>query len=129
MKKFFLIFLGIVFLFLNSCTSQRYSFQRSNLHKQIAIIYIKQGRYSDALRELEIAKRINKNDPEVYNLFGLIYIGEGEYKKAEKNLKKAIKIDPLFSEAYNNLGSLKMLEGDYKLAICFFKKALKIFAK
>ncbi len=128
MKSKFIIF--FIFLFsvsiLFSCGAQKeYYLKNAAIHKELAQIYIKENRYTDALAELKMAKSADKCDPEIYNLFGLAYMGEHEYLKAEKNLKKAIKLDPGFSEAYNNLGSLKMLEGKYREAIKYFNKALE----
>jgi len=121
-----LISLMLLGLFLFSCKAQKeYYVEKAASHKELAQIYIKENRYTEALNELELAKAADKCDPEIYNLFGLAYMGKYEYSKAEENLKEAIRLDPNFSEAYNNLGSLKMLQGKYSEAIKYFNKALE----
>lgn len=128
MKSKFLIPIIIIILgmVLFSCKAQKeYYTEKAASHKELAKIYIKENRYTEALNELELAKNADKCDPEIYNLFGLVYMGKNEYSKAEENLNEAIKLDPNFSEAYNNLGSLKMLQGKYNEAIEYFNKALE----
>ena len=126
MKLKFLIPFVILILILFSCRAQKeYYSEKAASHKEIAKIYIKENRYTEALNELELAKSADKCDPEIYNLLGLVYMGKNEYSKAEENLKEAIRLDPNFSEAYNNLGSLRMLQGRYKEAIEYFNKALE----
>ena len=122
----FLIFIIILLPFLFSCKAEKgFYLEKAASHKELAKIYIKNNRYTEALKELEYAKKADKCDPEIYNLFGLAYMGKKEYSKAEENLKEALKLDPNFSEAYNNLGSLKLLQGKYREAIDYFNKALK----
>jgi len=123
MKYLILLFIT---LFLLSCkASPEYYQQKTSSHKEVARIYFEEGRYTEALKELELAKAPDKCDAEIYNLFGLVYMAKKEYDKAEEAFKEAIKLDPNFSEAYTNLGSLKMLQGKYKEAISYFEEALK----
>ena len=125
-REFLTFFIFFLSLLLFSCRGKKeFYFEKAASHKELAKIYIKENRYTEALNELELAKKADKCDPEIYNLFGLAYMGKYEYSKAEKNLKEAIKLDPSFSEAYNNLGSLKMLQKKYKEAIKYFNKALE----
>ena len=123
-KKFFLILL-LSLIFFSCKASSRYYKEKLSTHKELAKLFIKENKNTEALRELELAKKTNKCDPEIYNLFGLVYMGKQEYAKAEKNLKRAIELKPNFSGAYNNLGALMLLEKRYKKAIYYFKKALQ----
>lgn len=126
MKVKLLILFILLSLILFSCKAQKeYYLEKAAAHKELAQIYIKENRYTEALNELEMAKAADKCDPEIYNLFGLAYMGKHEYSKAEEYLNNATQLDPNFSEAYNNLGSLKMLQGKYKEAIEYFNKALE----
>lgn len=123
MKKYFLLFLTILILF--SCKAeQKYYSAKTSSHKELAQIYLKDGRYTEALKELELAKQIDKCDAEVYNLLGIVYMAKKDYNKAEEYFKEAIKLNPGYSEAYNNYGSLKSLQEKYQEAITYFEKAL-----
>ncbi len=113
-----------MFLLFACSPSPQYIQDKTLTHKEIAKIYIQNNRYTEALRELELAEKTDKCDAEIYNLLGLVYMAKKEYPKAERYFKKALKLRPDYSEAYNNLGSLKMLEGRYIEAISYFKKAL-----
>jgi len=112
------------FLFFACGPSSKYIQNKTYSHKEIAKLYIQDNRYTEALRELELAEKTDKCDPEIYNLFGLVYMAKKEYSKAEWYFKKALEINSDYAEAYNNLGSLKMLEGRYSEAVIYFKKAL-----
>ncbi len=108
-----------------SCSpTPKYIQDKTFSHKNIAKIYIQDHKYTEALRELELAEKTDRCDAEIYNLFGLVYMAKKEYPRAERYFKKALQLRPDYSEAYNNLGSLKMLEGRYIEAIGYFKKAL-----
>ncbi|RLG13103.1 hypothetical protein DRN73_00385 [Candidatus Pacearchaeota archaeon] len=74
---------------------------------------------------MEIAKKTNKCDPEVYNLLALVYMAKHDFAKAEECLNKALELNPYFSQAYNNFGALRMLQKRYDEAVYFFKKALE----
>lgn len=122
--KFLLILLGIFFLI--SCKAQPQYYQKKVAsHKEIAKLYFEEGRYAEALKELELAKATDKCDAETFNLLGLVYLSRKEFDKAEEAFKEALKLDPNFSEAYTNLGSLRMAQGRYKEAINYFEKALE----
>jgi len=109
-----------------SCKAEPQFYARKALsHREVAKLYLEEGRYAEALKELELAKATDKCDAETYNLFGLVYMGRKEYEKAEDSFKEALKLDPTLSEAYTNLGSLKMLEGKYQEAIFYLEKALQ----
>ncbi|QJA05871.1 tetratricopeptide repeat protein [Thermosulfurimonas marina] len=117
-------FLSIVFL-LSACGPQAtYRKQASGMHKELAYVYLKDGRYPEALREALLAKEELPKDPEVYNILGLIYMGRGDHEKARAQFQQALLLDPQYSEALNNLGALALLEGHYDTAIDYFEKAL-----
>ncbi len=124
MKRFFV--LGVLLLMIAACgPSTTYHEQASGMHKELAYVYLKDGRYPEALREALLAKNERPKDPEVYNLLGLIYMGRKEYGKAESQFQEALRLDPKYSEALNNLGALALLKGDYDRAIRYFEEALK----
>ncbi|MGC8965702.1 MAG: tetratricopeptide repeat protein [Caldimicrobium sp.] len=122
MKILFVLF-GIFLLM--SCKAQpQYYQQKVSSHKEIAKIYFQEGRYAEALKELELAKETDKCDAETFNLLGLVYMARKEFVKAEEAFNEALKLDPNFSEAYTNLGSLRMMQGKYREALSYFERAL-----
>lgn len=124
MKKTLLI-LGLTLIFLISCKAQpQYYQEKATSHKEVAKLYFDEGRYTEALKELELAKQTDKCDAETFNLLGLVYMTKRDFEKAEESLQEAIKLDPSFSEAYTNFGSLRMLQGRYQEAISYFEKAI-----
>ncbi len=123
LKRYFL-FLFIILVFFSCKAQPKYYSAKTSSHKELAQIYLKDGRYTEALQELELARQTDKCDAEVYNLLGIAYMAKKDYEKAEECFREAIKLNPNYSEAYNNYGSLKMLQENYQEAIIYFEKAL-----
>ncbi len=122
-KKKLLIF--SLSYFLISCGAQPQFYQEKvSSHKEIAKLYLAERRYSEALKELELAKKTDKCDAETFNLIGLIYLEKRDFSKAEEAFREALKLDPTSSETYNNLGSLYLLQNQLQQAIYYFEKAL-----
>ncbi|MCZ6830810.1 MAG: type IV pilus biogenesis/stability protein PilW [Gammaproteobacteria bacterium] len=69
---------------------------------QLARSYIGEQNWGDAKRNLKIAAQIDRNAPEVHEVFGLYYQSTGEYELAEKSFKSAIAKKKDFSRARNN---------------------------
>lgn len=109
-----------------SCKAQPQYYQdKITSHKEVAKLYIAEGRYTEALKELEQAKKTIECDAETYNLLSTVYMAKKEYEKAEEALNEALKRDPNYSEAYTNYGTLRMLQGRYQEAIQYFERALE----
>jgi type IV pilus assembly protein PilF len=123
MKKLMTALLA-VFALISCVPKKEYTQEKLRSHKEIAKIYIADGRYQDALRELTLAISTDKCDAETYNLLGVVYLNLKDYAKAEESFNEALKLAPNFSEAYNNLGLLNLLQGRYQQAISYFEKAL-----
>ncbi len=130
----FLFGLCCCFFLMGCYPHQEYRESKLTFHKEVAKIHLAEGRFQDALKELQRgmgekscdleSQLFYKCDPEVYNLMGVIYLNLKDWKKAEESLSRALKIDPNFSEAYNNLGLLFLLQGKYQTAISYFEKAI-----
>lgn len=60
----------------------------------LAMALIELKRYEEAAKELEKAKKINKNYGRIYYAYGLLESKRGNFSKAEAEFKKAIKLDP-----------------------------------
>ncbi len=123
MKKLMISLLA-GFALISCVPKKEYTQEKLQFHKEIAKIYIADGRYQDALRELTLGISTDKCDAETYNLLGIVYLNLKDYAKAEESFNEALKLDPNLSEAYNNLGLLNLLQGSYQQAISYFEKAL-----
>lgn len=57
-------------------------------------IYYQQGRYAEALRELEKAKDAVADDPSVWEHLGDTWLKQGNPEEASRHWKKALELDP-----------------------------------
>ena len=84
-----------------------------------------QGRYEEALVELE---RVRKRYPTyvgVYNDIGIIYESMGKFEEAEQAWKEGLRIYPSLPELNTNLGFLYYVRGKNELAQDCFEAALR----
>ncbi|HEX3033829.1 MAG TPA: tetratricopeptide repeat protein [Thermodesulfobacteriota bacterium] len=85
--------------------------------KALAIAAFYRGNHKQAIDEIEEAKKINKNDPEIYDIEGSIYLSLKQYDQAESSYKKAIELNSNFSRARHNLCGLYLMFGKWDAAI------------
>lgn len=79
--------------------------------------YFNFGRYSNALRELLKAEKMNPGDYLIHNYLGLTYQKKKRYDDAVRHFKRAIKLNPDYGPAANNLGSVYLEMEDWDAAI------------
>jgi len=100
-------------------------------------IYLKnQGKYLEALDELNSVLKKNKKNHKAYFIKGEIFYAAKNCKNAIKNYSKAIKIKPKNTEyliarakSYNNLKKYKKAENDYNTAIKLNPRNIQIYYK
>ena len=91
-----------------------------------ALLFIKQGKNTDALSDYNRAIELVPNSPEAYvNRGGLLKIME-LYEAALMDFNKAIELNPGVSEAYFNRGTLLNKLGKNEDALSDFNKAIKL---
>jgi Flp pilus assembly protein TadD len=83
-----------------------------------------QGRYEEAVQQLEKAIALRPDSARAHNFLGMAYEQRKQYELAKERFEKAIAIDPSFPSAYNNLGGVLSLEGRWEDAVPLFHKAL-----
>nr|MBL0732303.1 tetratricopeptide repeat protein [Desulfobacterales bacterium] len=78
-KKFFIITFTIFGLFFVSCTSyiEKHKKQEEAV-RNLGEVYMSEGNYTFALRELLKAEKIYHNDPFLHNDLGLTYMAKDE---------------------------------------------------
>ncbi|WP_456341956.1 tetratricopeptide repeat protein [Thermovibrio sp.] len=99
--------------------------EKAEGYYQIGVAYLQMGEIPLALNYLMKAKKLNPEDPKIYNAIGLAFIRRGDYGRAEEYLKKALSLKPDFSEAWLNLGILNEERGNLKKAKECYLKALE----
>lgn len=100
--------------------------RNSEIHHDLGVEALRNGRWPDALKELDEALAIHEAFPEAHRARGLVLdLGYGKSEDAEKAYRRAISLRPAFSEARNDLGQLLARTGRYDEAIREFDLALE----
>jgi tetratricopeptide (TPR) repeat protein len=81
-----------------------------------SVTYILQGRYADALQQLEGARSSGASPAEVENLRGLALMMGGDLPKALASFDRALELDATLSEARLNRGITLLRSGAYAKA-------------
>ena len=115
--------LALVFMVsLLSCTaSQEKKQAQAKAARELGEAYMRQGGYTEALKELLKSEELNPGDHLTQNDLGLIYMSKYRYDLAEKHFKKALAIKPDYAAAKNNLGTVYLAKQDWHAAFKTFK--------
>jgi len=89
--------------------------------RELGEAYMRQGDYTEALRELLKAQKTYPDDHLLQNDLGLVYMSKYRYDLAENHFRKAIQIKPDYAAAKNNLGTVYLAKKDWNSAIKTFK--------
>lgn len=92
----------------------------------LAVIYVKQKNYDEAIRLLEILTADKPDQAPFHNNLGVVYMEKGVLDEAIENFNTAIKADPDFADAYSNLGLAYKMKGLLNEARQEFEKALQL---
>jgi len=123
MCQIFIFFL----ICLTACTQNlKENYNQAQIHFRLGESYLREAKYTLALKELLQAAKLNPRDPDIHLALGLGYMGRGDYKTAEKEFKKVLNLNKNYAAAYNNLGFLYLQKRDFAKAETYFKKALNI---
>ena len=94
-------------------------------HYNLALIYSRQERFGEAIKEYVIAMKLNPDYPDSYNNLGNIYSNLGRFDDAIKEYTIALKLKPNYYEARNNLGNAYVMQGKLDEAIKEYLIVLK----
>jgi len=92
--------------------------------RDLAEVFIGQGDYTSALRELLKAEKFYSEDPFLQNDLGFVYKEKEKYDLAIKHFKKALELKPDFMPAKNNLGTAYLAKKDWDAAIACFEEII-----
>lgn len=93
--------------------------------KNIALIYIEQGREEEAVSALEAAKEANPDDTSLMQTEADMYYRMGKKDKYKELMEQIVAQDPTNGNLYYNLGVTAFEMGDNDGAISYYEKALK----
>lgn len=96
------------------------------ISKNIALIYIQQGREDEAIKALESAKANNPDDASLLQTEADMYYKMGKKDKYKELMEAIVAKDPNNATLYYNLGVTAFEMGDNEGAISYYEKALEI---
>lgn len=98
-----------------------------NAHFNLALLYKRQKRYTDALGEYEMAIELAINSPEeVYSNMGLVYSEMRDEKNAERMFNKSLDLNAIYIPALFNYAGLCEETGRRDDAVALYRKILAI---
>lgn len=100
--------------------------KRSEVVKNIALIYQQQGRNDEALEAYEIAQAQNPGDISLLLNKANLYYNIGQTEKFKEMMNEAIAIDPNNPDLHYNIGVISSEQGNIEEARAAYKKAIEI---
>lgn len=92
----------------------------------LGLIYVKQQKYQDAVKELKNALRVNPNLVSVHHLLGNVYSKMGDSEKSIAAYQRVLQISPKDLNAHYNLACLYQKEGSVALAESTFQRVIEL---
>lgn len=103
--------------------------QNAKARLKLAMIYVRLGRNNEAMSEIKIAIKLDKNDPEIYYGYGIVAKSLGDYDKAIEAFIRSTKLEgtvaDVYREAYYEIGGIYYKQKKYKKAVEYFEKSVK----
>lgn len=125
MKKILLI---ITVILITACTSTKPATKNMDKEEYYVLRGINlsyEGKYLEALQQLEMAYKKNSKNPITLRELGLVYGELGNLDKSEEFYKRALTEDPRDQVSLNNLARIKYVKGDLKGAEDYLAKISK----
>ena len=95
-KGCYLIFLLVCIL--TACSTNMETRKRkAEDRRNVAVAYMDQGNYTEALRELIEAEKLYADDPYLQSDLGFVYMQKGKLGLAIKHFTRALELKPDFS--------------------------------
>ena len=91
-------------------------------HYKEGLAHARQGKFDDALKSLESARRLVPNHPLVLNALGAVFTQKGDFAAAEKPLSQVLENDPSFEPARKNLAAGYFQQRRFDEAAVHWKK-------
>ena len=98
--------------------------KKAEAARNLGEAYLREGNFTQALKELLKAESLNPDDPYLQNDIGLTYYGKRKYDDAIRHYKKALDLKSDYAPAMNNLGNAYMAQKRWDSAIEYYEQAL-----
>ncbi|UCG81326.1 MAG: tetratricopeptide repeat protein, partial [Desulfobacterales bacterium] len=99
----------------------------TKIHYQMGgVPFFKEGRYQEAISELNQCTTMAPSFAPAYNLMGKSYAMLGRFDEAVSNFEKVTDLAPQLPEGYKNLGFVYVLKGDRPQGTRLLSKALSL---
>jgi tetratricopeptide (TPR) repeat protein len=126
MKRLMLICVLIAsFCFAQAQTQTQTSSSQEQIYEQAKKLF-EEGKYEEAIDQLDHAIEQDPNAKNAYVLRGTSYDSIGQYDQAIADYTRAIEIDPDFVAAYNNRGSVYITLEQYEKGLPDLNHALRL---
>jgi len=79
-----------------------------NVYNSLGIVYRRQGKLQEAIKQYQKALKVNPNDENIYYNLSRVFILTKDLKKAKELVTRAFEINPEFNEAGELLKSINM---------------------
>jgi tetratricopeptide (TPR) repeat protein len=111
---------------------------KSTTLNNLGLVNLNQGRYNQALKYSQRAKKFNrstKRSPNILSNIASVFLGKGHFKKAKSSLRHALTIEQKYlpslhfdlANLYDNLAVIEMRMGEYKESFNLLEKCLNIY--
>ncbi|VVV02171.1 MULTISPECIES: tetratricopeptide repeat protein [Mesonia] len=110
-------------------TEEKLESKKSEIYKNIALIYLQQGKEEKGIQAIEDALAENPGDTQLMLAKADIYYKAGQKDKYTEIVEKVLEKDPNNASLYYNLGVTATQMGDPKKAIEYYKKAIEVDPK
>lgn len=100
--------------------------KRADIVKNIAFIYVEQGKTDEALKAFEEAKKAYPKDANIILAEANVYLQLDNKEKFKQLMQEAAQLDPNNADLHYNIGVVNMQQGNIIEARKAFEQALKI---
>lgn len=99
----------------------------ASLHGDLAISYIREGKYERSLAEFDKAIALKPLEAHYYFSREEAYLGLKRYDDAVRTLEKAVELNPQFAEGYYNLSGIHAFLGSEQKALGYLVRAVELY--
>lgn len=106
--------------------ARKTSSKKSEITKNIALIYIDQGKDEEAMKAMEVAKNENPDDTSLMQAEADMYYKLGNVEKYKELMEQIVAKDPSNPDLIYNLGVSASRLGDNEKALEYYNKVLEL---
>ena len=103
--------------------------QHPVMHRDLGIIYLREGKNLEALSELDQATDIMNTDGDTHFALGEVHSQLNNYRAAKDSYLKAVVINPDFAEAYYNLAEVYNRLGMREESKTSLSRSIELFSR